>query len=221
MWKWNNVPKCIRLTKRYTQTGTRTTTSTSCHQWHERLTPCNSDQQPSRCVLWPSLTRSTSANTGYNTPEMTPVTYANILMFPDISKVLLRRKLFISRLYQFCDKPETYFVWKSSFKSVLTDLHITDFEQLGLLVMCLNQNPAHVAWVSGPPTQTTRRKLCVLYGKYLTKGMVQVKWLVAYLTASLPNFLDLAPKIHINSLNLLIYLKKFEVERIRQHTGHF
>lgn len=42
--------------------------------------------------------------------EMTPVTYAKILMFPDISRVLLRRKLFISRLYQFCDKPETYFV---------------------------------------------------------------------------------------------------------------
>lgn len=77
--------------------------------------------------------------------EMTPVTYANIIMFPDIFKVPLRRKLFISRLCQFCDKPETYFVWKSSLKSVLIDLHITDFEQLGLLVMCLNRNPAHIA----------------------------------------------------------------------------
>lgn len=77
--------------------------------------------------------------------EMPPVTHPNIPMFPDISKFLLRRELLISRLYQFCDKPETYFVWKSSFKNVLTDLHVTDFEQLDLLVKWLGPESSSYA----------------------------------------------------------------------------
>lgn len=77
--------------------------------------------------------------------EMPPVTRPNIPMFPDISKFLLRRELLMSRLYQFCDKPETYFVWKSSFKNVLADLQVSDFEQLDLLVKWLGPESSSYA----------------------------------------------------------------------------
>lgn len=69
--------------------------------------------------------------------EMPPVSRPNIPMFPDISKFLLRRELLMSRLYRFCDKPETHFVWKSSFKNVPGDLQVSDFGQLDLLVKWL------------------------------------------------------------------------------------
>ncbi|XP_078311581.1 uncharacterized protein LOC144618784 [Crassostrea virginica] len=61
----------------------------------------------------------------------------NVQLVPDISRFLLRKELLLSRLYQFSDRPECYFVWKSSFENVLTDLQVTDFEQLDLLIKWL------------------------------------------------------------------------------------
>ena len=43
----------------------------------------------------------------------------------------------LSRLYRFSDTPKCYFVWKSSFENVLTNLQVTDFEQLDLLIKWL------------------------------------------------------------------------------------
>ncbi|XP_048755537.2 uncharacterized protein LOC125666410 [Ostrea edulis] len=64
---------------------------------------------------------------------------------PDISKFLLRKELLISRLYRFSDRPESYFVWKSSFQNILTDLQVMDFEQLDLLVKWLGPESSSYA----------------------------------------------------------------------------
>ena len=55
----------------------------------------------------------------------------------EFTRFLLKKDLLLSRLSSFNDKPETYTVWKASFKSIMGELNVTPFEELDLLVKWL------------------------------------------------------------------------------------
>jgi hypothetical protein len=55
----------------------------------------------------------------------------------EFTRFLLKKDLLFARLSTFNDKPETYRVWRSSFRSVIDELQVNEFEQLDLLVKWL------------------------------------------------------------------------------------
>ena len=55
----------------------------------------------------------------------------------DLTKFLLKKDLCMSRLFFFTDHPESYAVWKNSFKGIVEELGCTPVEELDLLVKWL------------------------------------------------------------------------------------
>lgn len=63
----------------------------------------------------------------------------------DITRYLVRRKLVNSGLIKFNDRPESYWVWKSSFHNAIAGLNLSASEELNLLTKWLgNQSSEHV-----------------------------------------------------------------------------
>ena len=67
----------------------------------------------------------------------------------DFTKYIMEKDILLSRLTQFNDKPENYFMWKTSFKSIVKELGVTFTEELDLLCRWLGpessrQQPASV-----------------------------------------------------------------------------
>lgn len=70
-----------------------------------------------------------------NTETATPGPQQQIVS--DVTKFLLRKDLLLSRLSLFNDKPDGYRVWKASFKNVIQELNVSDFEEFDLLIKWL------------------------------------------------------------------------------------
>lgn len=47
---------------------------------------------------------------------------------------LLKKDFLLTRLSKFNDSPETFIVWKTSFKSIVNERNVTPFEEMDLLV---------------------------------------------------------------------------------------
>ena len=74
-----------------------------------------------------------------NTPH-TPANLSNdssANLVSDFSKFLLKKDLLLTRLSVFSDRPENYMVWKNSFKNIMSELSVSSFEELDLLVKWL------------------------------------------------------------------------------------
>lgn len=52
----------------------------------------------------------------------------------DLTRFLLKKDLLFSRFSHFNDKPETFTIWKTSFKSITKELQVTPFVEMDLLV---------------------------------------------------------------------------------------
>ena len=81
-----------------------------------------------------------------NAPEFKPITAGtpvtpqqpgNSNLANDLTKFLLKKDLCMSRLFFFTDHPESYAVWKNSFKGIVEELGCTPVEELDLLVKWL------------------------------------------------------------------------------------
>lgn len=55
----------------------------------------------------------------------------------ELTRFLLKKDLLFTRLSSFNDRPESYAVWKASFQSIMSELNVTAFEELDLLVKWL------------------------------------------------------------------------------------
>lgn len=66
-----------------------------------------------------------------------PPQTGNSTMANDLTKFLLKKDLLLSRLSYFTDHPESYAVWKTSFKGIVEELGCTPVEELDLLVKWL------------------------------------------------------------------------------------
>jgi hypothetical protein len=77
-------------------------------------------RSPERGFVQNQTDRSTIHNTTQNNYE-------------DISRFLCIKDLLLSRLVKFTDKPETYYVWKTTFHSVTNELKLSELEELDLL----------------------------------------------------------------------------------------
>ncbi|MES9969565.1 MAG: hypothetical protein ABW092_05990, partial [Candidatus Thiodiazotropha sp.] len=55
----------------------------------------------------------------------------------ELTRFLLKKDLLLSRLSHFNDKPESFAVWKASFKNIMRELSVTPFEEMDLLVKWL------------------------------------------------------------------------------------
>lgn len=55
----------------------------------------------------------------------------------EFTRFLLKKDLLLSRLYHFTDRPETYRLWKASFKSIVTEMELNPFEELDLIIKWL------------------------------------------------------------------------------------
>ena len=53
--------------------------------------------------------------------------------YSDLSSYLLKRDLLIERFQHFDDKPESYNVWKTSFRNIVSDLNATHAKEYDLL----------------------------------------------------------------------------------------
>ncbi|XP_055999043.1 uncharacterized protein LOC130047684 [Ostrea edulis] len=63
-----------------------------------------------------------------------------------VSRFLLRKKVLLSRFKKFNDEPEAYNAWKLNFTSIVSDLQISAFEELQLLVRWLGpESSRHAA----------------------------------------------------------------------------
>ena len=63
----------------------------------------------------------------------------------DFTNFLLKKELLLSRLIKFSDRAKNYRVWKVSFKSIVTKLKVTPFEELDLLVKWLGVDSSRQA----------------------------------------------------------------------------
>lgn len=73
-----------------------------------------------------------------NVKSNNPVPVSNF--FEDFSKILLKKDLALNRLTMFDDRPEYYYVWKSAFKRVVTELGVSPSEEIDLLIKHLGPN---------------------------------------------------------------------------------
>lgn len=62
-----------------------------------------------------------------------------------LSTYLLKRDLLIERFYHFDDKPESFNIWKTSFQSILSDLHVSSVEEFDLLQKYLGPESKQIA----------------------------------------------------------------------------
>ena len=60
-----------------------------------------------------------------------------IIRYQMLPFFLLKKDLLLSRLSQFCNKPDGYRVWKASFKKVIKELNVTPFEEFDLMIKWL------------------------------------------------------------------------------------
>lgn len=81
----------------------------------------------------------------------------------EITKFLLKKDLLLSRLSSFNDRPESYAIWKTSFKSIMIELSVSPFEELDLLVKWLGPESKKFAMSirASNPTQPKRGLECI------------------------------------------------------------
>ena len=63
----------------------------------------------------------------------------------DFTKYIMKKDILLSRLTQLNDKPENYFMWKTSFKSIVKELGVTFTEELDLLCRWLGPESSRQA----------------------------------------------------------------------------
>jgi hypothetical protein len=63
----------------------------------------------------------------------------------DFSKYLLKKELLLNRLYRYDEKCENYLMWKTSFRTVMSELDVTAFEELDLMIKWLGPESSRQA----------------------------------------------------------------------------
>ena len=131
----------------------------------------------------------------------------------EFTRFLLKKELLLSRLSNFNDKPETYTVWKASFKSIMTELKVTPFEEMDLLVKWLGPESARNALsirASNPndPTQGLKRIWDRLEERYGCPEMVE-----SALKQKLANFPKLTNKDNRKLYELSDILSEIEATK--------
>ena len=76
-------------------------------------------------------------NESYLNPNATAFSPSNNEAMNGLSQFLLKKDLQLSRFTQFNDKPETFAAWKTSFRSIASELNLTPFEEIDLIVKYL------------------------------------------------------------------------------------
>lgn len=85
----------------------------------------------------------------------------NMTMANEITRFLVKKDLLLSRLTSFTDRPESYAVWKNSFRSIMEELRCTASEELDLFVKWLGPESKKYAVsirLSNPNSPTRRLK---------------------------------------------------------------
>ena len=89
----------------------------------------------------PQLNQEAQRDLNPNAPTFTPKTVKQEEPQPhvisDVTNFLLKKDLLLSRLSSFNDKPDSYMVWKASFKDVISELKVSAFEEFDLLIKWL------------------------------------------------------------------------------------
>ncbi|XP_052688921.1 uncharacterized protein LOC128167316 [Crassostrea angulata] len=99
--------------------------------------PSNSMRQV--CVTTNSLPHVITA------PNLVPPRTDNTSTMADFSKFLLRKDFLLTRFTNFDDRPENFNSWSSSFRSVILELGVTEFEEMDLLVKWLGPESSKFA----------------------------------------------------------------------------
>ena len=94
------------------------------------------------CIIWSRYRQlmlslnfkpKTATNLDLTAPTFQPETITHVPqqnnMVSDVTNFLLKKDLLVSRLSQFCDKPNGYRVWKASFNEVIKELNVTPFKE--------------------------------------------------------------------------------------------
>ncbi len=78
----------------------------------------------------------------------------------DLSQFLLKKELLVSRLTTFNDRPESYTIWKASFRSIMSELRVTVIEELDLMVKYLGpESSSHAVSLRAAYVQDPGRDL--------------------------------------------------------------
>lgn len=81
----------------------------------------------------------------------------------DVAKYLMRREVVTSGLMEFDDHPENYWVWKTSFQSVIDELTLSPREELDLLIKWL-----------GPASKEQAKRIRAIHSHNTTAGLNMV-----------------------------------------------
>ncbi|XP_048734152.2 uncharacterized protein LOC125650167 [Ostrea edulis] len=136
-------------------------------------------------------------------------------MASELTKFLLRKDLLMSRFSNFNDRPETYSLWKASFRAVTSELEVSPLEESDLLVKWLGPESAKFAQSIrtsniGNPTRALAKIWERLEERFGAPEMVE-----ASLKTKIGNF----PKITVKDSKKLydLYDILMEIEAVKQN----
>jgi hypothetical protein len=120
----------------------------------------------------------------------------------DFSRFLLKKELLLSRFIKYDEQPESYAVWKASFKNITAELKVTPDEEFDLLLKWLGpESSKHAISIRAAtmkdPTNGFVRLWARLYERYGSPEMVE-----AALKVKLSRFPKLSNKDNIKLYEL-------------------
>lgn len=134
------------------------------HQPKSHIGACSTYVQ--RPYLHPISGMTSKFGPNYN---FVPATDVSLLI-----SLLLKKNLRYQRLIKFDDDPSNYLVWKGTFKNVISDMKVIDFEQLDLLLRWWgpsSQSKTHIQ-KSNPSNSTFKKILDRLDERYGSPELV-------------------------------------------------